>query len=117
MPPGRTIRTAKNRERFLDLLSQGWSVTYAAKKIRSARRSLYDWRDADPDFAKAWDAAWDSGGDWYEDKNRKEAAKGNMTAIFNGLRIHKRLVDRTEHTGPAGGPIPVIYLPAKKGKR
>lgn len=104
----RTDRTARKKARFLEALAEGYSVTGACKKARIGRSTVYEWRDADPAFARAWDDAWEAGGDWYVDRNREMALQGNMAAILNGLNMHRRLAPaRHELSGPGGGPIQV----------
>lgn len=44
-------------ERFLGALAEFGQVTYAANVCGMARRSLYDRRRRDPDFARRWDDA------------------------------------------------------------
>lgn len=108
-----TVRTRRKKAKvaFLEYLRDGYSVTGAAVKAGVARRTVYDWRDEDEEFAQAWADAWESRGDWYEDRNRDAAATGQMAAILNGLRIHRRIVDRHEVTGQDGKPLGVVVLP------
>src|SRR5690606_33144017 len=61
----RTDRTARKKAAFLAALAEGYSVTGACKKARVGRSTVYEWRDADPEFARAWEDAWEAGGDWY----------------------------------------------------
>ena len=95
---------AQLKKDFLGNLEKGYSITGAAHKTKVARRTVYNWRDEDEDFAKAWEDAWEARGDWYEDQNRKAAVKLMMPAILNGLRIHGRIVERKElkHSGDLG---------------
>lgn len=96
--------TAQLKKDFLDNLEKGYSITGAARKAKIGRRTVYDWRAEDEEFTKAWEEAWEARGDWYEDQNRKAAQKLMMPAILNGLRIHKRIVERREleHSGTVG---------------
>jgi len=104
----RTDRTARKKAAFLAALAEGYSVTGACRKARIGRSTVYEWRDADPEFARAWEDAWEAGGDWYVDRNREMALQGNMAAILNGLNMHRRLAPaRHELSGPGGGPIQV----------
>ena len=56
---------ARKKGRFLQLLSEGRSVTYAADNVGIGRKTAYRWR-GDEAFAAAWDSAYAEGGDWYE---------------------------------------------------
>ena len=109
----RAVRTGKKEARrvFLVALSQGYSVTGAAQQAKVGRMTVYDWRARDQAFAAAWEEAWESGGDWYEDQNREQARQGQMPAILNGLRLHQRLVERqevqTQHSGEVV--VKVVY--------
>lgn len=109
---GRTNATDKKRPlaqaRFCAHLRDGYSITAAASVAGVDRRTVYRWREDDPAFADEWDDAYASRGDWYEDRNRDAAASGQMAAILNGLRIHRRIVDRQEITGANGAPFYVV---------
>jgi Bacteriophage Sf6, terminase small subunit-like len=63
----RTIRTPKNREKFLEGLSEGLSVGAAARSAGFARRTAFEWKAEDPDFAAAWEEAYESGTDAIEE--------------------------------------------------
>ena len=81
---------------FLQAVGQGSSVTFAAQAAGIHRRTVYLWRDQDPEFAKAWDEAKEAGADWYEDRLRDQAEVGNVTAIVVGLKMKKRFVEKQE---------------------
>ena len=82
MASARTARTAKKREKFLAALATGLSVSNACSSAGLARRTAYDWRDADPDFAKAWDHAIEDGTDALEDEARRRAFEGAEEPVF-----------------------------------
>jgi hypothetical protein len=53
---GRTIRTPEKRKAFLEELAiQEGDVSAAALAVGVGRRSMYDWREHDEDFAAEWD--------------------------------------------------------------
>ena len=81
---------------FLECLAEGWTITSAVTMAGIVRSTAYAWAERDKLFAAAWSEAEVAGGDWYEDQNRREAAKGNMAAILNGLRMRGRIVDRLD---------------------
>ncbi|AEV24612.1 hypothetical protein Dsui_0192 [Azospira oryzae PS] len=123
----RTIRTAKKRDAFLLALEDTANVTKACKKSRLARRSAYEWRDDDPDFARAWDEALERGTDALEDEAVRRATEGTLKPVFYKgqkcgsvreysdtllifmlkARRPEKFKERTEqqHTGKDGGPI------------
>lgn len=79
---GRTIRTPENEADFLDGLARTASVTAACEIAKIARASAYDWRDADPAFAAAWDAALVRGTDALEDEAIRRARLGVDEPVF-----------------------------------
>jgi hypothetical protein len=50
-------RLGRWRKVFLDQLTKTPSVTHAAKAARVTRRTAYNWRESDPEFAERWDDA------------------------------------------------------------
>ena len=50
-------RTPRRDKRFFDNLAAGLGVTEAATRAGYKRRTVYDYRDADPDFAEQWQEA------------------------------------------------------------
>jgi hypothetical protein len=93
------VRTPKKRQRFLAVLASGYSVTRAAQAVSISRVTAYAWRKADPDFAKAWDDAWESGTDCFEDVLREMAAERNIAAVIFGLKSRRpERYNRAAHT-------------------
>jgi transposase-like protein len=84
-----TVRTPKKRRQFLSVLAGGYSVTRAAQAIGISRVTAYAWRREDPDFAAAWDEAWESGTDCFEDALREMAAEKNIAAVIFGLKSRR----------------------------
>ncbi len=78
----RTKRTPKKVEAFLDGLSAGLSVTGACEQAVIGRRTVYEWREQDPDFAANWDAALEAGTDILEDEARRRAVEGVEEPVF-----------------------------------
>jgi len=142
-PPWERRRTLLDAERalFLQVLSETGNITRASREVaqgagvtgQTIRQSLYDLRDADPEFAKAWDEARERGIDRWEDEVTRRAFEGyerqlsfqgettgdtvteysDSLAMFmlNGNRSakYKHRVS-SEHTGKDGGPIEVAEL-------
>lgn len=123
----RTRRTKRKENRFLETLRTGASTYVAAKAANIARSTVYDWRDRDPDFRKAWDDAEASGTDLLEQEAWRRAHDGNTKPVFHkgevvghvreysdpltmfllkGRRPEK-YNDRKELTGLGGGPLQV----------
>jgi hypothetical protein len=78
-----TDSTSK-KGKFLRALTEGYSVTGAAKIARVDRTTVYVWRKDDDDFKAAWDEAIEAGGDLLEDEAWKRATKGTLKPIYQG---------------------------------
>lgn len=92
----RTTRTTK-KARFLEALRRGMSVTAAAQAIGVGRRTVYDWREADPDFASAWDEAVEDGTDLLEDEAWRRAFAGSDTLLIFLLKARRPHKYRDNH--------------------
>jgi hypothetical protein len=66
----------KNRETFLKIVSEGGSITLAAKAINFSRAGVYVVRERDEEFKKDWDAAVEEGTDLLEDEALRRALAG-----------------------------------------
>lgn len=94
--------TAAKRESFLSLLYDGFSVSKAAKVVSLARSFVYDLRDRDEEFAKAWkknqllghkhrcdlieDAIWKRAMDGYEEETKRNGkVVKSVTKVDNNL--------------------------------
>jgi hypothetical protein len=87
-------RKESKRQRFLEQLKLGWSISRAAKISGVSRAQLYRWRDSDPRFAQAWQEAEEIGIDLLEDTARQRAVDGvNKQPIYDkdGKRIGERV--------------------------
>ncbi len=76
MSGAETGTTADAQAVFLGALSTGLTVSGAAKQAGVPRRTVYNWREADPVFAAAWDDAVEDGADVLEDEARRRAVEG-----------------------------------------
>lgn len=72
----RTNRTDRARATFLSVFRQTANVSEAARAAAIARRTAYDWRDADPDFAAAWAEAEQEAVDRIEREALRRAVEG-----------------------------------------
>jgi hypothetical protein len=68
-----------------------------------ARTTVYEWREADQDFAASWDEAIESGTDALEDEAIKRAKAGSDTLMIFLLKARRpnKYKERT-HTELAG---------------
>ena len=122
----RTKMTDERVERFLSILSQGSSVTAAAEQSGIGRRTVYDWKANDPEFAAAFEDAWQRGIAVLEDEAVRRAYTGTERAVYQkGVQVgtvrdysdsllifllksrDPRFRDKAtvEMTGAGGGPI------------
>ncbi len=90
---GRSERTPGNASVFLDALARGLSATAAAEAAGIARRTAYEWREADDEFRQLWDDAIESGTDRLEDEAIRRGHDGyditTMTTDGTGQTVHK----------------------------
>lgn len=77
-------RAAAQRKAFLAALSDGLSISGAARQAGVARGTLYHWRDDDPDFAMGWRDAEEAGADALEDEALRRAVSGLVEPVFYG---------------------------------
>jgi hypothetical protein len=74
----------KAREKFLEALRAGWSVTHAATRAGHARQRFYESRERDEEFALAWEEAVEAGTDRLEDEAFRRAVEGYDEDTFDG---------------------------------
>lgn len=121
----RDKRIEAAQARFLEELAKGLSHSAASAASGLAKRTAYDRRAADPEFAKAWDEAEQTGTDRMEDELLRRAVDGvdepvfylgqvvghvkkfSDTALIFALKARRpeKYRERFEHTGANGGPI------------
>ena len=85
----RTIRTPKKAEEFCIALSEGLSVTAACQRASISKMAAYAWRNADPEFAAAWENALDAGTDVLEDVALKRAQDSSDRLIIFLLKARR----------------------------
>ena len=84
---GLEARIAK--ERFLEAHKLGMSVVKAALLAGVERRTVYRWRDKDPEFAKAWREAREGLVEDLEMEAYRRAFKGNDRLLVFLLKSYK----------------------------
>jgi hypothetical protein len=86
----RTPRTEQRaREAFLAGLAGGMSVTGSCRRAGLPRSTVYDWRGADPEFARQWEEAIESGTDLMEDEAVRRAVYGVPEPVVSMGRVVK----------------------------
>ncbi len=99
---------------FLSVLSKMPVVRVACERSGVSRKTVYQWRERDAEFAKAWDEAREDGIDRIEEHVMAQALNDNITAGIFLLKSLRRNTygERLYHSGPGGQSNPVrIYLP------
>ena len=104
-----TTRARPWEKRFLVSLSTHCNITQAPRDAGVARRTVYDRRDASPDFEANWDDAIETALDAIEIAVYTESLKGDMQTArwFLSRRRPQVYGDRMamEHSGKDGGPM------------
>lgn len=67
---------------FLEALAHGFSVTKASTLSGMARRTAYNHRKSEPNFAELWDEAIEAGTDHVEDEALRRAVEGTEDPVF-----------------------------------
>lgn len=134
----RELSLAQRKERFLKELVKRANVSSSAKAAGVDRGTPYRWRESDPEFAEAWDAAVEVAVDALEAEAWRRAATGVLEPVFQKgeqvghirrysdtlmitlLKGHRREKysdkQQHEHSGPGGEPLAAasvvnVYLP------
>lgn len=119
--------TPEKKLAFLAVLAATCNVTASAEAAGIARKTAYEWRDEDPEFAEAWEKAKELGVEALEDEAHRRAFQGVDKPVFHQgavcgsireysdtlsiflLKAHKpakyRDNTRMELTGADGGPV------------
>lgn len=79
----RTKRTRTRIEKFLTVLAEnGGHVANACKAVKIGRRTAYEWRDDDPEFADRWDDIVETALDDLEQEAHRRAYEGVAKPVF-----------------------------------
>src|SRR5262249_47879561 len=110
-PARARTRLGKWRDGFLRALAKTPSVTMAAKAAGVSRRTAYDHRERDSEFAAQWDDALNQSLDVLEHEVYQRALKDDAQLAMFILKAHRPAIYRERiEAAVAGG---VIILPAK----
>lgn len=74
---------------FLEALEHCGNVVKSCQISGVSRRAAYDWRGADPEFAKKWEKALDRGTDALEDEAVRRAVDGVDKPVYMGGKFLK----------------------------
>jgi hypothetical protein len=100
----RTIRTDHARAEFLRVLSESCNVSEAARAAGIGRRSAYDWRDDDEQFAADWKEAEEAAADKLEkfawDRATTDKSDRMLEILLKAHRPEKFVEkQKVEHSG------------------
>jgi hypothetical protein len=102
------------RRKLLDAVARGYSLTYAAKRVGVHRRTVYDWKKADPEFARDLDEAFEQGTDAMADAALERALLPDHDSLLIFLlkqrdpgRFAKRMIE--VKVGGDGVPIEIEH--------
>lgn len=88
--------TPEKKVAFLAALVETCSVAHACKAVDINRCTAYRWRDAEPEFARAWDSAKDLGVEILEDEAVRRAYEGVLQQTLT--KDGKEIATRTEYS-------------------
>jgi hypothetical protein len=75
---------AKKKAAFLEAVEGTADVSASALKVGIPRRTIYGWRDADAEFAAAWEKAVELGTDALEDEAVRRGREGTLRPVYQG---------------------------------
>lgn len=115
---GGTSGTDRARATFLEELRKTCNVSHSARLAGVGRRTVYNWREADAQFAAAWDDAEEEAVDALELAARERAIDGSDRMMEILLKAHRpeKYVERREHGGNINitMPPPPVYTIVEK---
>lgn len=97
MARGRTVRTDRARDRFIQKLAETCNVSEACRFAAIGRTTAYEMRDSEPEFAAAWKDAEDEAADKLEREAWRRAVEGTDKPVtFQGeiTATYKEYSDR-----------------------
>lgn len=86
---GRPWTPQTKLDAFIRCLHEGDGVNQAAKRAGVGRRTLYDHRAANPEFAEAWSEAVEHGTEALEKEAHRRAIEGSDTLIMFLLKARR----------------------------
>ena len=88
----------EGRRLFLEAIGAGWSAERAAEIAGVSKQRFYERRLQDPDFAKAWQDAYDAATEMLRDELRRRSMEGYTETV---LDADGNVIRRTERMNPA----------------
>ena len=79
--------TQKQKDSFIDALSQTGNITKSCVASGISRRVAYNFREKDKAFSEAWDDALETGTDALEAEAWRRATKGTERPVYQGGKL------------------------------
>ncbi len=115
---GRAKRTDRARATFLESLADTCNVSESARRAGIGRRTVYEWKAADPVFSQLWDDAEEVAADKLEMVAWTRATSGAsdrmLEILLKGHRPRYRDKQQVILTGKDDGPIDYREVAAKE---
>lgn len=113
--------TVRRKVRFLRALEAlNGVITHAARAAHISREIVVHWRRNDPVFAEAEKAISEVTLDGVERELFKQIGRGEVAATLFYLKTkgkHRGYVERTELSGPNGGPVSTLHMTLEDAKQ
>jgi hypothetical protein len=120
MARGRSNRSPKKKAILLKAIAEGMTISEAAARAKMSWRSVFDWRNADPEFAAEFKLAYDAGSDVFEQEIRRRALAGSDVLLMflskqrDPARFNQKMVE-VRVSGDPNNPIGVEHRPGGPG--
>jgi hypothetical protein len=102
--------TARKKALFVEAMAARPNVGAAAKVAGIPRKTAYQWRENDPEFAEAWDEAKEATLDRAEEKLVDIGQEGNVVALFGYLKAYReQFREKSQVSVDLTGPIRVEF--------
>jgi hypothetical protein len=117
MARGRSNRTARKRAILLKAIAQGLTVSEAAASAGMSWRSVFDWKDADPQFATDYKRAYEAGTDVFIQEAKRRAFTGSDALLIfllkqrDPLRFNQKMIE-VRVGGDPNAPVTLEHRPA-----
>jgi len=84
---GRSRKTKKKTQQFIEVLRRSANVSCAARAIGIGRATAYRWRDDSPEFAELWEEAIHEAVDNLEAEAWRRAIEGTNKPVYHGGQL------------------------------
>lgn len=119
MSASKSTYTLEKANKAIEALAQGKTAAGAARAAGVSRKTLFNWKAANPSFAERWDEANETVTDSIEATATEKALAGDTTLLIFMLKTRRRAVyqERVEHTGENGAPLTILIREREDGPK